>query len=294
MATVSQWVEGARPRTLPAAIAPVLVGTGAAYALGEANIAFAVLALLVSLALQVGVNYANDYSDGIRGTDQARVGPVRLVGQGLAKADNVKLAAMLSFFSAAVLGLALVTLSNAFVMLLVGAASIAAAWYYTGGKRPYGYSGWGEVFVFVFFGLVATLGTTYTQALSISTASIAGAVGVGAIASAILVANNLRDIPTDQLHGKRTLAVRLGETRTRGLYAALLTLALACVVVAGLIHLTALVALLSFVLAYPLLGPVLRGATGADLVPMLSGTGRFELVYAALLALGLGASRYIG
>jgi 1,4-dihydroxy-2-naphthoate octaprenyltransferase len=294
MATVSQWVEGARPRTLPAAIAPVLVGTGAAYALGKADIAFAVLALLVSLALQVGVNYANDYSDGIRGTDHARVGPVRLVGQGLAKADNVKLAAMLSFFSAAVLGLALVTLSNAFVMLLVGAASIAAAWYYTGGKRPYGYSGWGEVFVFVFFGLVATLGTTYTQALSISTASIAGAVGVGAIASAILVANNLRDIPTDQLHGKRTLAVRLGETRTRGLYAALLTLALACVVVAGLIHLTALVALLSFVLAYPLLGPVLRGATGADLVPVLSGTGRFELVYAALLALGLGASRYIG
>jgi len=294
MATVSQWVEGARPRTLPAAIAPVLVGTGAAYALGKANIAFAVLALLVSLALQVGVNYANDYSDGIRGTDQARVGPVRLVGQGLAKADNVKLAAMLSFFSAAVLGLALVALSNAFVMLLVGAASIAAAWYYTGGKRPYGYSGLGEVFVFVFFGLVATLGTTYTQTLSISTASIAGAVGVGAIASAILVANNLRDIPTDQLHGKRTLAVRLGETRTRWLYAALLTLALACVVVAGIIHLTALVALLSFVLAYPLLRRVLRGATGADLVPVLSGTGRFELVYAALLALGLGASRYIG
>ncbi|MEO8555673.1 MAG: 1,4-dihydroxy-2-naphthoate polyprenyltransferase [Actinomycetota bacterium] len=294
MATVSQWVEGARPRTLPAAIAPVLVGTGAAYALGKANIAFAVLALLVSLALQVGVNYANDYSDGIRGTDQARVGPVRLVGQGLAKADNVKLAAMLSFFSAAVLGLALVALSNAFVMLLVGAASIAAAWYYTGGKRPYGYRGWGEVFVFVFFGLMATLGTTYTQALSISAASIAGAVGVGAIASAILVANNLRDIPTDQLHGKRTLAVRLGESRTRWLYAALLTVASACVVVAGMIHLTALVALVSFVLAYPLLRRVLRGATGADLVPVLSGTGRFELVYAALLALGLGASRYVG
>jgi len=294
MATVSQWVEGARPRTLPAAIAPVLVGTGAAYALGEANIAFAVLALLVSLALQVGVNYANDYSDGIRGTDQARVGPVRLVGQGLAKADNVKLAAMLSFFSAAVLGLALVALSNAFLMLLVGAASIAAAWYYTGGKRPYGYSGLGEVFVFVFFGLVATLGTTYTQTLSISLASIVGAVGVGAIASAILVANNLRDIPTDQLHGKRTLAVRLGETRARGLYAALLAVALACVVVAGIIHLTALVALLAFVLAYPLLGRVLRGATGADLVPVLSGTGRFELVYAALLALGLGASRHVG
>ena len=294
MATVSQWVEGARPRTLPAAVAPVLVGTGAAYALGRASSAFALLALMVSLALQVGVNYANDYSDGIRGTDQERVGPVRLVGQGLARADNVKLAAMLSFFSAAVLGLALVTLSNAFGMLLVGAASIAAAWYYTGGKRPYGYSGLGEVFVFVFFGLVATLGTTYTQALSVSPAAIAGAVGVGAIASAILVANNLRDIPTDQEHGKRTLAVRLGGTRTRRLYAALLTVALACVVVVGIIHPTALVALLSFVLAYPLVRRVLRGATGTDLVPVLSGTGRFELVYAALLALGLGAVHHLG
>ena len=294
MATVSQWVEGARPRTLPAAVAPVLVGTGAAYALGKADIAFALLALLVSLALQVGVNYANDYSDGIRGTDQERVGPGRLVGQGLAKADNVKLAAMLSFFSAAMLGLALVTLSNAFGMLLVGAASIAAAWYYTGGRRPYGYSGLGEVFVFVFFGLVATLGTTYTQALSVSPAAIAGAVGVGAIASAILVANNLRDIPTDQEHGKRTLAVRLGSTRTRRLYAALLTVALACVVVVGIIRPTALVALLSFVLAYPLVRRVLRGATGTDLVPVLSGTGRFELVYAALLALGLGAAHQLG
>ena len=166
MATLSEWVEGARPRTLPAAVAPVLVGTGAAYAPEQGNAAYAVLALLVSLALQVGVNYANDYSDGIRGTDQERVGPVRLVGQRLANPGTVKLAAMLCFASAAVLGLALVALSAAYVMLLVGAASIAAAWYYTGGKRPYGYSGLGEVFVFVFFGLVATLGTTYTQALS--------------------------------------------------------------------------------------------------------------------------------
>jgi 1,4-dihydroxy-2-naphthoate octaprenyltransferase len=294
MATLSQWVEGARPRTLPAAVAPVLVGTGAAYALGRSNSAYALLALLVALALQIGVNYANDYSDGIRGTDQARVGPVRLVGQGLANPGNVKLMAMLSFAGAALFGLALVALSNTFVMLLIGAASIAAAWHYTGGRHPYGYSGLGEVFVFVFFGLVATLGTTYTQAHTVSAASIAGAVGVGAIASAILVANNLRDIPTDQAHGKRTLAVRLGAARTRTLYAALLAVALVCVLVAAFIHPTALIALLSFVLAVPLLRRVLRGALGRDLVPVLSGTGRFELVYAALLALGLGAAHHVG
>ena len=294
MATLSQWVEGARPRTLPAAVAPVLVGTGAAYALDRGNMAFALLALLVALALQIGVNYANDYSDGIRGTDQARVGPVRLVGQGLAASGSVKLAAMLSFASAAVLGLALVALSEAFVMILVGAASIAAAWYYTGGRRPYGYSGLGEVFVFVFFGLVATLGTTYTQAHTLSAASVTGAVGVGAIATAILVANNLRDIPTDQEHGKRTLAVRLGEGRTRALYAALMAVALVCVLVSGVIHPSALIALLSFALTLPLLRRVLRGALGRDLVPVLSGTGRFELVYAALLAVGLGAAHHVG
>jgi len=179
-------------------------------------------------------------------------------------------------------------------MLLVGAASIAAAWYYTGGKRPYGYSGLGEVFVFVFFGLVATLGTTYTQALSVSAASIAGAVGVGAIASAVLVANNLRDIPTDQSHGKRTLAVRLGQTRTRALYAVLLAVSLACVLVAGTIHRTVLIAVLSFALAIPLLRRVLGGALGKDLVPVLSGTGRFELVYGALLAIGLAAAPHLG
>jgi len=294
MATLSQWVEGARPRTLPAAVAPVLVGTGAAYALDRANSGFALLALLVSLALQVGVNYANDYSDGIRGTDQDRVGPVRLVGQGLARPDNVKLAAGLCFASAALFGLALVALSGAFVMLIVGAASIAAAWYYTGGKRPYGYSGLGEVFVFVFFGLVATLGTTYTQATSVSPVSIAGAVGVGAIASAILVANNLRDIPTDRSHGKATLAVRLGGARTRTLYAALIAVAFACVLVAGVIHPSSLIALLSFALAIPLVRRVLRGAMGRDLVPVLSGTGRFELVYATLFALGLGAASHLG
>jgi len=293
MATLTQWVEGARPRTLPAAVAPVLVGTGAAFALGAGNMAFAVLALLVSLALQVGVNYANDYSDGIRGTDADRVGPVRLVGQGLANPRAVRLAAMLSFAVAALFGVVLVALSGAYLMLLVGAASIAAAWYYTGGKRPYGYSGLGEIFVFVFFGLVATLGTTYTQTLSVSPDAVAGAVGVGAIASAILVANNLRDIPTDQEHGKRTLAVLLGQTRTRALYAGLLAVALTCVLAAGVIHPTALLALLSFTLAFPLLRRVMGGALGKDLVPALSGTGRFELVYGVLLGVGLAAASHL-
>jgi 1,4-dihydroxy-2-naphthoate octaprenyltransferase len=294
MATVSQWVEGARPRTLPAAVAPVLVGTGAAYALHAGSAAYALLALLVSLALQVGVNYANDYSDGIRGTDSDRLGPVRLVGQRLASPRDVKIAAMICFASAALFGLALVALSAAWVMLPIGAAAIVAAWYYTGGRRPYGYSGLGEVFVFVFFGLVATLGTTYTQALSLSAISIAGAVGIGALATAILVANNLRDIPTDLSHGKRTLAVRLGQRRTRGLYAALLLVALASVLAVGAIHPSALVALLSFVLAVPLLRRVLGGAQGEDLIPALSGTGRLELLYGALLAIGLMASPHLG
>jgi len=287
MATLSQWVEGARPKTLPAAVAPVLVGSGAAAALERFNAADAVLALLVSLALQVGVNYANDYSDGIRGTDAERVGPVRLVGQRLATPGNVKLAAMASFAAAAVFGLALVALSEAWVLLWVGAAAIVAAWYYTGGKRPYGYAGLGEVFVFVFFGLVAVLGTTYTQAHQLSAAAWAGAFGVGAIAAAILVANNLRDIPGDTVAGKRTLAVRLGDRRTRLLYVALLAVALLAVGWAAVSGWQALIALASFALAVPLLRRVWGGAQGRDLIPVLAGTGRFELVYAALLALGL-------
>jgi 1,4-dihydroxy-2-naphthoate octaprenyltransferase len=287
MATIAQWIEGARPRTLPAAIAPVVVGTGAAAAVDQADLALALLALVVSVCLQVGVNYANDYSDGIRGTDANRVGPVRLVGQHKADPDNVKLMAFSFFGFAALVGLALVALSEAWVMIPLGALAILAAWKYTGGDNPYGYRGLGELYVFVFFGLMATLGTLYTQAGEVTTVGVLGAVGVGAIASAILVANNLRDIPTDRATGKNTLAVRLGDRGTRLLYAALLLVALLGVVGIAFTHPPALVALLAFGLAWRPLQVVRSGATGRDLVAVLAATGLFEIAYAVLLAAGL-------
>ncbi len=295
MATPSEWVQGARPKTLPVAVSPVAVGTGAAAALGHQSFGYALLALVVALALQVGVNYANDYSDGIRGTDHARVGPVRLVGQDLANPADVRLAAVVAFFLAALLGFGLVALSEAWVMLPVGAACVAAAWYYTGGKNPYGYKGLGEVFVFVFFGLVATLGTLYTQAGEISVAGVVGAVGVGALASAVLVANNLRDIPSDAVAGKRTLAVRLGDRGTRILYAALVLVSLVAVVwlaVTG--YPFALLALPAYALLWPALQALRTGATGRDLVPVLARTGQFQLVWAVLLGLGIGLAHALG
>ncbi len=290
MATLSEWVQGARPRTLPAAVSPVAVGTGAAYALSRTTWGYAFLALVVALCLQVGVNYANDYSDGIRGTDEVRVGPVRLVGQRLADPADVRLAAMVSFFLAGLCGFALVALSQAWLMLPVGALCILAAWYYTGGSNPYGYRGLGEVFVFVFFGLVATLGTTYTQAGTLTWSSIAGAVGVGALATAILVANNLRDIPTDAGNGKRTLAVRLGEAWTRRLYLGLVALSLLVVAACATVSLTALVALPAYLLVVPVVRTLRSGAAGAALVPVLAGTGVFQLAWSLLIAVGIGVA----
>ncbi|HEV7171870.1 1,4-dihydroxy-2-naphthoate polyprenyltransferase [Pedococcus sp.] len=292
MATLSQWIAGARPRTLPAAVAPVVIGTAAALPLEKANLGLALLALLVSVGLQVGVNYANDYSDGIRGTDTARVGPVRLVGQHLANPDNVKLMAFSFFGFAALVGLALVALSQAWVMVPLGALAVVAAWRYTGGDNPYGYRGLGELYVFVFFGLMATLGTLYTQAHTLTGAGLAGAVGVGAVASAILVANNLRDIPTDRESGKRTLAVRLGDGRTRVLYAALVlvSLAMAVVVAVALQAPWPLLALLALGLLWKPLQTLRSGATGRELVAVLAATGAFEIAYAVLLAVGFGLS----
>ncbi|HQV83580.1 MAG TPA: 1,4-dihydroxy-2-naphthoate polyprenyltransferase [Ornithinibacter sp.] len=287
MASLNQWVAGARPRTLPAAIAPVILGTAAAHLLGRADLALAILALLVALSLQVGVNYANDYSDGIRGTDEARVGPVRLVGQRLAAPSNVKAAAMLSFAAAAMAGLALVGLSEAWIMLPLGALSVLAAWRYTGGDNPYGYRGLGEVYVFVFFGLMATLGTLYTQADAVSWFGVIGAIGVGALASAILVANNLRDIPTDIEHGKRTLAVRLGDARTRTLYVALFTASVVALGAMAWFEPWALLGLLAVPLGLKAVRTVRAGTTGRELIPVLAATGLYEVAYAVLIALGV-------
>ena len=208
MATAAQWVHGARPRTLPAAVSPVAAGTGVAAFYDAADLVLAGLALLVALAFQVGVNYANDYSDGVRGTDDARVGPLRLTASGVATATSVRSAALLSFVVGSVAGVLIVVITEQWWLLLVGAACIAAAWYYTGGHAPYGYRGFGEVSVFLFFGLVATVGTEYVETLQWLWLGAAAAVGVGALACALLVVNNLRDIPTDAATGKRTLALR--------------------------------------------------------------------------------------
>lgn len=287
MATSRDWVAGARPRTLPAAVAPVLIGTGAAYAIGGARVVAALLALIVALALQVGVNYANDYSDGVRGTDERRVGPVRLVGQGLAEAAAVKRAAFAAFGVAALAGCVLVALSGTWWLLLVGAAAVLAAWFYTGGSKPYGYRGLGELFVFVFFGLVATAGTTYTQALTVSPAAWAGAVGVGALSCAILMANNIRDIPGDQAVGKRTLAVRLGDNRARWAYVVLVGVAFGAALVASRFHPGALLALVAAVFLNRPSRALRSGATGVDLIPVLVATGRGTLAYGLGMGLGL-------
>jgi 1,4-dihydroxy-2-naphthoate octaprenyltransferase len=280
------WVAGARPRTLPAAIVPVAVGSGVAAGYGQFSGWRTVLALTVALALQVGVNYANDYSDGVRGTDEQRVGPVRLVGSGLAAPRLVLVAALGSFAVAGLAGLVLAAYSS-WWLLLFGAAAIAAAWFYTGGSHPYGYRGLGEVSVFVFFGIGAVAGTAYVQMERLSWLAVAAAVPVGMLACALLVINNLRDIPTDQASGKRTLAVRLGDARTRVLFTGCV---LAPFAIAAAVALAAPLALTTLI-ALPLaIGPVRRvmsGSTGRELVAVLGRTGRLQLAFGALLTVGL-------
>ncbi|NLD75994.1 MAG: 1,4-dihydroxy-2-naphthoate polyprenyltransferase [Acidimicrobiales bacterium] len=289
------WFAGARPRTLPAAVVPVAVGTAAAVGTVPGGLIWwrAVAAMVVALALQVATNYANDYSDGVRGTDadDKRVGPVRLVGQGLAEPRSVKRAAMAAFAVAGVVG-ALLALAVGPELFVVGALAIAAGWFYTGGPRPYGYAGLGEVFVFVFFGVVATAGSAYVQQETIEGLPLAASVPVGFLATALLVVNNLRDIPGDTVVGKRTLAVRLGDMRTRILYAVLLTLPfLAIPLVAGLGGRPAgALALIAVLLARKPVVDVLGGASGPALIPVLGDTGRVQLVYGILLAAGFAIS----
>jgi 1,4-dihydroxy-2-naphthoate octaprenyltransferase len=278
------WLLGARLRTLPASIVPVIVGT-AAVAPGPIFWDRAVLALIVAMSLQIGCNYANDYSDGIRGTDRDRTGPPRLVASGLASPGAVKRAAMTAFGVALLAGIVL-SLQSDVRLIIVGCAAIAAAWAYTGGRNPYGYRGLGEVAVFVFFGLVGTLGSAYVQHQSLSLTAIIAALGVGALATALLVVNNLRDIPTDAASGKVTLAVRIGDVGTRRFYTALIACAALSVVFLSGIHRPTILALAAFGFADRPLRRIFSQATGAELIPVLVDTGKLELAFGVLLALG--------
>ncbi|ORB90821.1 1,4-dihydroxy-2-naphthoate polyprenyltransferase [Mycobacterium persicum] len=286
MASFTQWVGGARPRTLPNAVAPVVAGTGAAAWLHAAVWWKALLALVVAVALTVGVNYANDYSDGIRGTDDQRSGPPRLVGSRLAAPRSVLTAAMVSLAVAAAAGLVLALVSQPW-LIAVGAACIAGAWLYTGGAKPYGYSGFGEVAVFVFFGLIAVLGTQYTQALRVDWVGLVLAVATGALSSSVLVANNLRDIPTDTVSNKITLAVRLGDAPTRVLYQGLLVTAGALTLLLTIATPWCAVGLVSTPLALRAAGPVRSGRRGPELIPVLRDTGLAMLVWAVAVAVAL-------
>lgn len=286
MAAVRDWVAGARPRTLPAAIVPVAVGSGVAIGYGRLQPWHAVLALFVALALQVGVNYANDYSDGVRGTDERRVGPVRLVGSGLVPPRHVLAVALGCFAAACVAGLVLAIVTSWWLIPL-GAAAVAAAWFYTGGERPYGYRALGEVSVFLFFGLAAVAGTAYVQMDRVAWLALAAAVPVGLLACALLVINNLRDIPTDTATGKRTLAVVAGDQRTRLLYAACALLPFAAAAAMAPVRPLALLTLVAVPLALAPIRLVRAGASGPGLITALGQTGRLQLAFGALLTVGL-------
>jgi 1,4-dihydroxy-2-naphthoate octaprenyltransferase len=279
---MNKWIAGARPKTLPAAIAPVAVATALA---GENwDPLLALLALLVSLSLQIGVNYANDYSDGVKGTDDNRIGPMRLVASGAAKASQVKIAAYLALSSAAVFGLIL-ALQTTLWFIAIGALAIAAAWGYTGWKHPYGYFGFGELAVFVFFGLVATMGTYYAQTAQLTLNSLLVAIPMGCLSCALLAINNLRDRAADELVGKRTLAVRLGDSSARKAFISLLLIAHTSVLF--LIQPWTLLTLLLLPMTFSLIKAIRAGAGGAQLIPLLGKTGKLQLRFAILLSLGL-------
>ncbi|MEX1218301.1 MAG: 1,4-dihydroxy-2-naphthoate polyprenyltransferase [Acidimicrobiales bacterium] len=292
---MKDWIAGARPRTLPAALVPVLVGTAAAAGMnGDVDALKGIIlwrffaALVVSFALQIGVNYANDYSDGIRGTDADRMGPMRLTGSGRKAPKSVKRAAFLSFGIAAIAGLGLAA-ATSWWLIAVGALAIAAAWFYTGGPKPYGYAGLGEVFVFVFFGIVATTGSAFVQIIRVTPLTLLVAVPIGLFATALLVVNNLRDIPGDTESGKRTLAVRLGDRRTRIFYIILIVLPFFTVpLLCGLSQRPAgAFAMFAVLLARKPVQRVIEGARGTALIPVLGATGKVQLAFGVLLSVGL-------
>jgi 1,4-dihydroxy-2-naphthoate octaprenyltransferase len=280
---MNKWVLGARPRTLPAAIAPVVVATALVGA--DFNLLCAALALMVAVWLQIGVNFANDYSDGIKGTDADRVGPIRLVASEMATAKSVKAAAFISFAIASIAGAWLALLTSP-LLIVVGVVSIAAAWGYTGGKNPYGYKGLGELSVFLFFGVIATMGTYYAQTEELTLLSFIVSIPMGALSCAILAINNLRDRPKDELVGKLTVAVRIGDRKARLMFVSLLIVAYLAVIVT-LIP-TTLLTLLTLPMSISISRQVLSGISGKELIPLLGKTGKLQMVFSILLAVGLG------
>jgi 1,4-dihydroxy-2-naphthoate octaprenyltransferase len=288
-ASAADWISGARLRTLPLGIAPVILGTGAAHLLDNTGWHWvrALLALVVAVALQIGVNYANDYSDGIRGTDKFRVGPARLTGSGAAKPRSVLIVALVFFGVAALAGIALVVLTGFYWLLAVGAAAIIAGYFYTGGKRPYGYNALGEVFVFIFFGLVATAGTTYVQEGTVNLESWVSGIAIGFIACAVLMVNNIRDITPDKAAGKRTLAVKLGDKASRIAFAVLLLLPFGMLFLFGLLYTSAYLVLFGLLLAGPAVAITLTAKTPQELILALKLTSFTALVYGIGLAAAL-------
>ena len=287
MATISNWITGARVRTLPLAAAPVILGSATASLVDRFDVWLALGALLVALFLQIGVNYANDYSDGIRGTDDQRVGPLRLTASGLARPKSVKLAAFITFGLAGLIGLVMVAFVGQWWLIGVGAIAILAAWYYTGGKTPYGYAGLGEVAVFVFFGLVATIGTNYLMTLTLDPLAVIMGSASGLYASAVLLVNNIRDRATDEVAGKKTIAVRLGDKRSRVLFLMMIFIPVALNLLLILIYPATVIGLLNLLLLVPISGIALSGKTPKELITALKLTSLAGFGYGLLVGVGL-------
>lgn len=289
MTSYKLWILGARVRTLPLAVAPVVLGAAVATTTDDFSLLLSLLALSVSLLLQIGVNYSNDYSDGIRGTDDNRVGPLRLTGSGAAKPGAVRNAALISFGLAGLAGVSVIALSGSWWLLIVGAFAILAAWFYTGGNSPYGYAGLGEIAVFVFFGLVATVGTSYVQQGFIDPLSVILGSAFGLYASAVLLVNNIRDIRTDKESGKKTIAVRLGARASKVIFVAMLWLPVALNILLVLIYPATILGFLNLLLVVPATVIVIRSTTPKELISVLKLTSFAGLGFGLLIGFGVFA-----